>query len=120
MRAVRRWILMAMAVLALAGVVAASAGAAGSVAKPIDVRAVRKGKTIRVTWRTARPAAHTSFAVAVFPLTASPRDYVRSDGNGRKSFSATLRPTNPRVRRVAVYATDDATQAHTHVTVTVR
>jgi hypothetical protein len=121
MRAVRRTLLIAIAALALAGVAAAGASAVGGgVAKPVDVRAVRDGKTIRVTWRTARPAVDTSFEVAVQPLGTAPRDYARRDGDGGRRFSVTLRPTNPRAKRVTIYASNDRTMARANVTVTVR
>jgi hypothetical protein len=117
---VRRWLLTTL-VLALGLAGAPSALGASSVATPLDVHAERHGKAIRVTWRTARPAANTSFQVAALPLTGNPKDYVGRDGDGHRSFAVTLRPARPgRVRQVAVYASNDKTLARTHVTVTVR
>lgn len=73
----------------------------------LDVRAVRRGDVVVVSWRTAEPAVETSFNPIGFGRDGGVAARGREiPGDGRTEFSARLLDPRRRVSRVRLVATD--------------
>ena len=84
---------------------------------PLEARAVRRGRAIVVTWRTAFPARRVNFDVTRSRDLNAPRSV---QGRGRTRFKLTLRPSRPgTVRRIVIEATDYEGEHSRKVTVPV-
>ena len=77
--------------------------------RPLDARAVRRGRSIVVSWRTAFPARRTLFTVRPAKESRQPDSGASSSraGLGRSRFRLTLRPARPdALRRLVIAGTD--------------
>jgi hypothetical protein len=79
---------------------------------PLDVRVVRRGRSIVVSWRTASPARRAYYGVIGLRLRrltvaslSDPGAFGSVQGRGRTRFTVRLRPRHPaKVHWVAVYS----------------
>ena len=88
----------------------------------VDARAIRRGRAVVVTWRTAFPARGVSFSVRPAsrrPLT-DPGTLASPEGRGRTHFRVTLRPERPNaLRRLLISASGRGSRRARSVTVPV-